>query len=52
MAIHTVIRFSDGWGMIPFPVELGGKFKDALRAKFNAITAPLTAIIENIDLSM
>jgi len=52
MAIHTVVRFFDGWGMIPFSVELRGKFEDALRAEFNAITAPLTAIIENIYLPM
>ncbi len=48
MAVHAIIRFFNGGGVVALGVELGGKFEDVPWAVFNTIPATLTPIFDDI----
>jgi len=48
MTVYTVIHLYDSRGVIPLLIELVRKFQHLFGAVFDAVTAPLTSVLNDV----
>jgi hypothetical protein len=49
VAVYTPFRLKDFGRVVPFFIKAAGKRQNVARAEFNAVSAPLAAVRDNVD---